>query len=68
MLPECFLSSRSVREAIAFAVHLVVHIARINGARRVTEVARVTGYDVGVDRFVLETPALVVAPEGGIPA
>jgi len=62
------LPHRSVREAIALAVHLVVHIARINGRRRVTEIARVTGYDIGADRFVLDAPAIVGAPEGGIAA
>jgi pilus assembly protein CpaF len=61
------LPHRSVREAIALAVHLVVHIARVNGRRRVTEMARVTGYDIAADRFVLDTPALV-APEGGVTA
>jgi Flp pilus assembly CpaF family ATPase len=38
------LPHRSVREAIGLAIHLVVHIARIAGRRRVTEIA-VRGYD-----------------------
>jgi pilus assembly protein CpaF len=62
------LPHRSVREAIAFAIHLVVHIARINGVRRVAEVARVDGYDITADRFVLDTQARPAAPERGIAA
>jgi pilus assembly protein CpaF len=62
------LPHRSVREAIAFAVHLVVQIARVNGRRRVTEITRVTGYDIAADRFVLNTPTLVAVPEGGVAA
>ena len=48
------LPHRSTREAIALAIHLVVHIARLNGRRRVTEVVAVRGYDADADRFVLE--------------
>jgi pilus assembly protein CpaF len=59
------LPHRSVREAIALAIHLVVHIARINGVRRVTHIARVTGYDVAADRFVLDRPTPVAVPRGG---
>jgi pilus assembly protein CpaF len=62
------LPHRSVREAVAVAIHLVVHIARVNGVRRVTEVARVTDYDVAADRFVLDTPAPVAIPGGGMAA
>jgi pilus assembly protein CpaF len=58
------LPHRSVREAIGLAIQLVVHIARINGVRRVTEITRVTGYDVVSDRFLLETPALLAAAKG----
>jgi pilus assembly protein CpaF len=58
------LPHRSVREAIGLAIQLVVHIARINGVRRVTEITRVTGYDVVSDRFRLETPALLAAAKG----
>lgn len=50
------------REAIALAIHLVVHIARMNSRRQITEVVSVRGYDTGADRFVLDvvnvTPAL----------
>ncbi|HKC40883.1 MAG TPA: ATPase, T2SS/T4P/T4SS family [Gemmatimonadales bacterium] len=63
------LPHRSVREAIASAIHLVVHIARITGVRRVTDVARVTGYDTAADRFVLDRPATPLAvPEGWMEA
>ncbi len=59
-LAHCVLTShvglphRSVREAIALAIHLVVHLARIDGHRRVTEMVVVRGYDGHADRFVLE--------------
>jgi pilus assembly protein CpaF len=43
----------SVREAIALAIHHVVHIARVDGLRRVTDMIAVGGYDVGHDRFTL---------------
>jgi len=49
------LPHHSVREAIALAIHLVVHIARVNGRRRVTEITAIRGYDAGTDRFVLES-------------
>jgi len=52
------LPHRSTREAIALAIHLIVHIARVKGHRLVTEVARLRGYDGHSDRFLLE-PALV---------
>jgi pilus assembly protein CpaF len=48
------LPHRSVREAMALAIHLVVHIARIDGARKVTDLIAVRGYDNGPDRFALE--------------
>jgi pilus assembly protein CpaF len=48
------LPHRSVREAIALAIHLVVHLARVGGQRVVTEVVAVRGYDTGNDRFMVE--------------
>jgi pilus assembly protein CpaF len=48
------LPHRSTREAIALAIHLVIHIARVNGRRRVTEVLGVCGYDGREDTFALE--------------
>ena len=62
------LPHRSVREAIALAIHLVVHIARVNGVRRVTEVVRVAGYEVASDRFVLDTVTCIDLHEGGVAA
>jgi pilus assembly protein CpaF len=62
------LPHRSVREAIALAIHLVVHIARVNGRRRVTEITAIRGYDVGTDRFQLESRLLEQQPitEGAV--
>lgn len=48
------LPHRSIREAIALAIHLVVHVARVDGRRVVTEVIEVRGYDARADRFRLE--------------
>jgi pilus assembly protein CpaF len=62
------LPHRSTREAIAFAIHLVVHVARINGVRRVTEVLSVRGYDVATDRFVLDATEVSAAVERGVAA
>ena len=49
------LPHRSVREAIALAIHLVVHIARMHGHRRVTQLMAIKEYDGQNDRFVLES-------------
>lgn len=48
------LPHRSTREAIALAIHLVVHIARVQGRRRVTEILSLRGFDARQDRFLLE--------------
>jgi pilus assembly protein CpaF len=48
------LPHRSTREAIALAIHLVVHVARVAGQRRVTQVMTVRDYDGQADRFRLE--------------
>jgi pilus assembly protein CpaF len=52
------LPHRSIREAIALAIHVVVHVARLEGRRRVTEVVHVRGYEGRDDRFMFE-PHLV---------
>ena len=52
------LPHHSVREAIALAIHLVVHIARVHGRRPVTEITAIRGYDTSTDRFVLESRLL----------
>ncbi len=44
----------SIREAIALAIHLVVHVARDGSQRRLTEVVCVQGYETQQDRFVVE--------------
>jgi pilus assembly protein CpaF len=62
------LPHRSVREAIALAIHLIVHIARVNGVRRVAEVARVAGYEIVSERFVFDTIARLDVVEGGAAA
>ena len=48
------LPHRSTREAIALAIHLVVHIDRVGRTRTVTDVVSVAGYDHASDRFRLE--------------
>src|SRR5882724_8652813 len=52
------LPHRSIREAIALAIHRVIHIARVDGQRRVTEFLSVRGFDGAADRFVLEPESL----------
>ena len=49
------LPHRSIREAIALAVHLIVHIARVHGQRRVTELVAVREYDAQRDRFLFDS-------------
>jgi pilus assembly protein CpaF len=60
------LPHRSIREAIALAIHLVVHIARVNGTRRVTELVSVTGFDTTADRFSLQCENVEVARLEGV--
>jgi pilus assembly protein CpaF len=65
------LPHHSIREAIALAIHLVVHLSRVDGRRRVTGLVTVRGYDALTDRFSLESPIsdLAVAesaPVGGV--
>ena len=48
------LPHRSTREAIALAIHLVVHIARQDGRRAVTEVVGLRRYDAQNEQFELE--------------
>lgn len=49
------LPHAATREAIAFAIHLVAHIAREGGCRRVTQLVAVKGYNTQTDAFRLET-------------
>ena len=55
------LPHHSTREAIALAIHLVVHIERVGRTRTVTDVATVSGYDTASDRIRLEPVDLVAA-------
>jgi pilus assembly protein CpaF len=63
-LAHCILTAnvglphRSIREAIALAIHLVVHVGRVAGRRRVTQMVRVREYDGQADMFRLEQHAL----------
>ena len=60
-LAHCVLTANvglphaSTREAIAFAIHLVAHIARDGGQRRVTQLVGVRGYDLQRDAFRLDS-------------
>src|SRR6185436_4241443 len=59
-LAHCVLTANvglphaSIREAIALAIHLVVHLARVDGHRRVTGMQAVRGYDTATDRFLVD--------------
>src|SRR5262249_36628289 len=67
-LAHCILTAhvglphRSTREAIAQAIHLVVHLARTNGSRRVAEIVAIRGYDASTDRFLLDSRTGATAP------
>ena len=49
------LPHHSIREAIALAIHLVVHLARVDSRRRVTGALAVRGYESTTDRFHLDS-------------
>jgi pilus assembly protein CpaF len=59
-LAHCVLTANTglphhiTREAIALAIHLVVHIERVGRARTVREAAIVSGYDRSADRIQLD--------------
>jgi Flp pilus assembly CpaF family ATPase len=46
------LPHTSIREAIALAIHTIVHIERIGNCRRVTQALAIADYDRGADQFV----------------
>ena len=46
------LPHTSIREAIAWAIHTIVHLERIGERRQVTQVLSITDYDRASDRFV----------------
>jgi pilus assembly protein CpaF len=62
------LPHRSTREAITLAIHLIIHLARIDGRRKVTQVVRVRGYDAQQDRFIVEPWLPEVAIQEGATA
>ena len=45
------LPHASIREAIGLAIHVVAHISRVDGARRLTQALAVAGYDSRTDGF-----------------
>jgi pilus assembly protein CpaF len=61
------LPHASIREAIALAIHLVVHLDRVGDERRVMHVVQVGGYDARRDQFVLETTRMT-EPSRGVAA
>ena len=48
------LPHHSIREAIALAINLVVHVTRTDEGRRVSEMVRVGAYEASDSRFTLE--------------
>ena len=58
------LPHASTREAIAFAIDLVAHVARQGSRRVVTQLVGVRGYDSRTDTFALETRDTRPAAEG----
>src|SRR5215831_10200439 len=62
------LPHHSIREAIALAIHVIVHIARIDDRRCVTHVMSVKGYDHHTDQFQFEPITGVVAASGSVAA
>ena len=60
-LAHCVLTANvglphaSIREAIALAIRRVIHLERVDDARRVTQIVDVVGYDTRLDRFELRT-------------
>ena len=69
-LAHCVLTANvglphaSIREAIALAIHLVVHLARLDGRRQVTGLLAVRGYETASDRFLLDPILSARAREG----
>ena len=64
------LPHASIREAVALAIHLIVHLERVADRRCVTQVVHVRGYDTQRDHFLLETecPLLQDVPTAGAAA
>jgi pilus assembly protein CpaF len=62
------LPHHSIREAIALAIHLVVHVVRMERHRRVAGVLEVHGYDAQTDRFDLRSSVRVARAAPKVPA
>src|SRR5882762_11136273 len=62
------LPHHSIREAIALAIHLVVHVVRVERHRRVAAVLEVHGYDAQTDRFDLRSSVRVARTAPEVPA
>jgi pilus assembly protein CpaF len=62
------LPHRSTREAITLAVHLIVHLARVDGRRIVNQIVRVQGYDADQDRFIVEPWLPAMTAQDGVRA
>jgi pilus assembly protein CpaF len=71
-LAHCVLTANvglphpSIRQSIALAIHLVAHIARIDGHRRVRELVSVRGYDLRTDQFLLAPLTINEAVMAGV--
>lgn len=55
------LPSRAIRQQIASAIDIVIQIARVDGARRIVEIAEVIGYDKESSDLIVE-PIFVYLP------
>jgi pilus assembly protein CpaF len=60
------LPHNSTREAIALAVHLVAHLARVDGRRQLTQLLAIEGYDAASDTFQFNT-VYPVSTATGVP-
>jgi len=49
------LPYQAVRHQIADAINVVLHLGRVRGRRLVTECIRLGGYDIGQDRYTVES-------------
>lgn len=58
------LPHQSTREAIGLAIHVVAHVARVGGQRRLTELLHVNEYDTRRDRFQLSPLLGTNEPQG----
>ena len=57
------LPHENIREAIAHAVDVVVHMERVNERRRVTEFTVLRGYDMQTNEFLIDSETADIADE-----